>query len=97
MSKLTGEKVKNSPEYKEYITGKVFLIENVLCANNENDYAVYIVIHSEFGKWTITRFYNSRFATDKILAITDYVDISFVEVFKALLSDYSINNKNNKN
>lgn len=92
MSKLTEEKVKNSPEYKEYVTGQVALIHNVYCANNENDNSVYIVIHCEWGKWTITRFWtspNRKDRLDKILVINDYVDISSVEVFKALLSDYS--------
>ena len=82
---LTEDVLKNSKEFKEWITGRISLIHNTYWDNKEN-YKAYIVLHSDRGKWTITRFFELG---GKIQVSNDYVNISTDEVFKVLLSKYS--------
>lgn len=81
---FTKEKLQNSKEFKDWIHGKVALIHNTYL--DKVSYAAFIVIHSDMGKWTITRFFKTG---DKIQVSVDYKDISTVEVFELLLSEYS--------
>jgi hypothetical protein len=88
---FTEEILKNSKEFKEWVTGRVALIHNNYY-DSEKSFATYIVLHSAMGKWTITRFWQSPNRKDrlgKIYANNDHVDISTEETFKILLSDYS--------
>jgi hypothetical protein len=82
---LTKETLKISKEFKEWITGKVALTHNVYYDSKE-PYATYIVLHSDMGKWTITRFFEMG---GKIQVSVDYENISTEEVFKLLLNEYS--------
>jgi hypothetical protein len=82
---FTEEILKNSKEFKEWVTGRIALIHNTYYDSKE-PYATYIVLHSDMGKWTITRFFEMG---GKIQVSNDYVDISTEETFKLLLSDYS--------
>lgn len=82
---FTEQILKNSQEFKDWVTGKVALIHNVYYDSKE-PYASYIVLHSDMGKWTITRFFEM---SGKIQVSNDYVNISTEEVFKLLLSKYS--------
>ena len=82
---FTEEKLKESKEFKEWISGRVALIHN--CYYDSKDpYGSYIVLHSDMGKWTITRFFEMG---NKIQVSVDYSDISTEETFKLLLSEYS--------
>lgn len=88
---FTEEILKNSNEFKESITGRIILIHNTYY-DSENINPAYIVIHSDFGKFTITRFWqspNRKDMPDKIYSKNDYENISSEEVFKKLLSHYS--------
>lgn len=88
---LTEEDLKNSKEFKEWITGRVALIHN-LYPDSEEPFPTYIVIHSDMGKWTFTRFWrspNRKDQLDKIHVGNDYENISTEDAFKILLSDYS--------
>ena len=88
---FTEEILKTSKEFKEWITGRVALIHNTYFDSKE-PYQTYIVLHSDMGKWTITRFWqspNRKGQLDKIHVSNDHVNISTEEVFKILLSDYS--------
>ena len=82
---LTEEVLKNSEEFKKWITGKVSIIHNTYYDSKEIYYS-WIVLHSDMGKWTITRFFEMG---GKIQVSNDYVDISTEEIFKILLSKYS--------
>jgi len=82
---FTEEVLKNSEVFREWVTGKVALIHNTY-HDSKDPYYVWIVLHSDMGKWTITRFFEMG---DKIQVSNDHVDISSEEVFKLLLSDYS--------
>ena len=82
---LTEEKLINSPEYKQWVTGRVSIIHNTYHDSKE-PYGAYIVLHSNMGKWTITRFFEMA---GKIQCSIDYVDISTEETFKLLLTKYS--------
>lgn len=82
---LTEEILKNSKEFKEWVTGRVALIHNVYYDSKE-PYTTWIVLHSDMGKWTITRFFEMG---GKIQVSNDHVNISTDETFKLLLSDYS--------
>jgi len=84
---FTEEILKNSKEFKDWVTGRVALIHNTYY-DSKVPYQTYIVIHSDMGKWTITRFWKS-IGKDIINVSNDHVDISTEEVFKLLLSDYS--------
>ena len=92
MKILTEEILKNSPEFKTWIKGRVSLIHNTY-HDSKDPYPAYIVIHSsDMGKWNITRFWkspNRKDQLDKIHVSNDHSDISTDEVFKLLLSDYS--------
>lgn len=83
---FTQATLEQSPEFKDWVTGKVSLIHNTYHDSKE-PYAAWIVLHSDMGKWTITRFFQSR--NGKIHVSNDYVNISTEEVFKLLLSKYS--------
>lgn len=88
---FTEEVLKASKEFKDWVTGRVALIHNVY-HDSQEPYAVYIVIHSDMGKYTITRFWqspNRKDQLDKIYVSNDYVDVSSEEVFTALVTDYS--------
>lgn len=88
---LTEEVLKNSSAFKSLVTGRVSFIHNTYFDNKEVRPA-YIVVHGDFNKWTITRFWqspNRKDQLDKIHTEIDYVDISTTEVFKVLLSEYS--------
>lgn len=88
---FTEEELKNSPEFKTWIGGRVALIHNTYFDSVE-PYQTYIVLHSDMGKWTITRFWKSPNRKDqlnKIWASVDHRDVSTEEVFKLLLSEYS--------
>lgn len=82
---FTEEILKNSKEFKEWVTGRVALIHNTYY-DSKDPYATWIVLHSDMGKWTITRFFEIG---GKIQVSNDHVDISTEETFKLLLSDYS--------
>ena len=82
---ITEEFLINSKEFKEWITGKVALIHNTYYDSKE-PHTSYIVIHSNIGNWTITRFFEIG---GKILVSNDYVNVSTEEAFKVLLSNYS--------
>ena len=82
---FTRKELKNSQEFKDWVTGKVSIIHNTYHDSGDN-YAAYIVIHSDMGKWTITRFFKTG---NKIQISNDFVDISTTEVFELLLSKYS--------
>ncbi len=82
---FTEEVLKNSKEFKDWITGKVALIHNVYYDSKES-YATWIVVQGDMGKWTITRFFEM---SGKIQVSNDHVDISTEETMKILLSDYS--------
>ena len=88
---FTEQELKNSQEFKEWITGVVALIHNTYWDSKE-PYQTYIVLHSNMGKWTITRFWkspNNKFQLDRIHVSNDYVNVSTNEVFGLLLSQYS--------
>jgi|GEM_PF-7070049 len=88
---FTEENLKNSTEFKKWITGRIALMHNTYFDSKE-PYQTYIVVHSDMGKWTITRFWkspNRKDELDKIHVSNDHVEISTEEVFKILLSDYS--------
>lgn len=88
---FTEENLKNSTEFKEWITGRIALMHNTYFDSKE-PYQAYIVVHSDMGKWTITRFWkspNRKDELDKIHVSNDHVEISTEEVFKILLADYS--------
>jgi len=88
---FTEENLKNSTEFKEWITGRIALMHNTYFDSKE-PYQTYIVVHSDMGKWTITRFWkspNRKDELDKIHVSNDHVEISTEEVFKILLADYS--------
>jgi hypothetical protein len=88
---MTAEELKNSPEFKQWITGRVSLIHNTYWDAKEPFYA-YIVLHSEMGKWTITRFWKSPNMKDQVSKMqvsVDYTNISTDEVFGLLLTKYS--------
>ena len=82
---FTEETLKASKEFKEWITGRVALIHNCYYDSKE-PYGSYIVLHSDMGLWTITRFFEMN---NKIQVSQDQVDISTEECFKLLLSEYS--------
>lgn len=82
---FTKELLTNSKEFKEWATGRVALIHNTYYDSKE-PYATWIVLHSDMGKWTITRFWKG---SDKIHVSNDHVNISTEEVFPILLSEYS--------
>jgi hypothetical protein len=82
---FTEEVLKSSKEFAEWVTGKVALIHNTYYDSKE-PYASYIVLHSDMGKWTITRFFEMG---GNIHVSNDHVDISTKEVFKLLLTSYS--------
>ncbi len=86
---LTEEILKNSKEFKQWINGRVSLIHDTYGGEGLPSF---IVLHSNMGKWTITRFWqspNKLTELDKIRVSNDYVDVSTDEVFKILLSEYS--------
>jgi len=88
---FTEENLKNSTEFKKWITGRIALMHNTYFDSKE-PYQTYIVVHSDMGKWTITRFWkspNRKDELDKIHVSNDHVEISTEEVFKILLADYS--------
>lgn len=89
---FTQEILKQSKEFKDWVSGKVSLIHNTYFDSKE-PYQTWIVVHSnEEGKWTITRFWqspNRKDQLDKIHVSNDYVDISIEKVFEVLMSDYS--------
>jgi len=82
---FTEDKLKSSEEFKNWVTGRVSLIHNTYHDSGDN-YVAYIVLHSDMGKWTITRFFEMG---RKIGVSVDHSDISSEEVFKLLLTDYS--------
>lgn len=86
---LTEEILKNSKEFKEWVDGRIALIHNTYYDSEDKSYASFIVIHSpkeSMGKWTITRFFEMG---GKIQVSVDAQNISTIEVFVKLLSDYS--------
>lgn len=83
--KLTKEELIKSKEYKNWISGRVDLIRNIY--DSDEIYPAYIVITSDMGKFTITRFWVDF--KKKIYVSVDYTDISTIEVFEKLLSEYS--------
>ena len=86
MSDFTVDYLKNTTLYKELVNGFVSLIHNVYYDSKGSE-PVYIVIHSNAGKWTVTRFF--RIGGDKLHASNDYVEISTNELMQKLLSNYS--------
>lgn len=92
MKDLTQEALKESPEFKEMVTGRIVLIHNPYYDHKDNISNCFIVIHSKMGRYTITRFWRSpnlKQNSERIWKNNDYVDITAEEVFKVLLSDYS--------
>lgn len=87
---FTEEQLKNSQEFKDWIKDKVALIHNTYF-DSEQPYGSYIVLTSNMGKWTITRFWQNSFSDikAKINVSVDYNNISTEEVFKLLLTKYS--------
>lgn len=79
------KELQESSEFKTWVSGKVALIHNTYF-DNKASYQAYIVLHSDMGKWTITRFFK---VGRKIQVSADYVDISTEEVFQKLLTEYS--------
>ena len=91
LTSFSVEELKNSKEFKDWVTGRVALIHNTYF-DSRTPYETYIVLHSDMGKWTITRFWkspNRKDQLDKIHVSNDYVGISTEEAFVKLLSDYS--------
>ena len=89
LTTLTVEEVRNSPIYKELVTGRVSLIHNTYW-DSRTPMEAYIVIHSDMGKWTITSFWKSpKSKGEKLFGKNDYVNISTDEVFALLLKEYS--------
>jgi hypothetical protein len=89
--KLTEGILRESKEFKENITGRIALIHEV---HEESDKpcTAFIVLSMDYGKVTITRFWtspNKRTELDKIRFKVDYKDISIIETFEILLTDYS--------
>ena len=82
---FTEEKLKSSTEFKEWVNGRIALIHNCYYDSKE-PYGSYIVLHSDMGKWTITRFFEMA---EKIYVSEDYSNISTEDVFRVLLADYS--------
>ena len=82
---LTEEKLVNSPEFKQWIKGRVSLIHNCYYDAKE-PYGSFIVLTSDLGKFTITRFFEMA---DKLQVSVDHKDVSTEEMFKILLSEYS--------
>lgn len=87
---FTEAELKNSAEFKDWIKGKVSLIHNTYHDSKE-PYGAYIVLHSDMGKWTITRFWQSpkKDQLGKIYVSVDHKNISTEEVFQILLTKYS--------
>lgn len=81
MTTITVEEFKKSVEFKDWITGLVHLIHDMY-----SDGTSYIVIHSDMGKHTITRFF---FTGSKLQTSVDHTNLSSEEVFKILLTEYS--------
>lgn len=87
---LTIEILKNSEEFKSWINGKVALIHDIY--QGSEGLPSFIVLHSDMGKWTITRFWrspNRKDQLEKIHVSVDYQNISTTEVFELLLTKYS--------
>lgn len=84
-STFTEEILKNSEEFKDWVTGRVALIHNTY-HDSRVPYESYIVLHSDMGKWTITRFFK---VGEKIQVSVDHENISTEDVFKILLTKYS--------
>ena len=88
--RFTINELKSSPEFKSWVKGRVSLIHNIY----SEGMPTYIVLHSDMGKWTVTRFWkspNRKDSLDKIHVSQDLVDVSTDEVFAALVTDYSRN------
>ena len=83
---FTEKILKDSKEFKDWISGKVALIHDLYHDDKFGDSPAFIVLHQDMGKWTITRFFEIG---GKIQISNDHVDISTEEVFKLLLSRYS--------
>ena len=83
---LTEEILKNSKEFKDWVTGRIALIHNVYHDSPVTTYKTFIVLHSDMGKWTITRFFTIG---SKLNVSEDHKDISTEEAFKILLTEYS--------
>jgi len=81
---MTEQSLRNSKKFKEWVTGRISLIHNIY--DDSDDYSTFIVLHSDMGKWTITRFFK---ISDSIQVSNDYSDISTEEVFKLLVTKYS--------
>ncbi|MCP4668151.1 MAG: hypothetical protein GY849_17515 [Deltaproteobacteria bacterium] len=78
---LSLKKLKNSNEFKTWVTGRISLIHDVY-----GDNYAFIVIHSDMGKFTITSFFGTQ---NKIQVSNDFVNISTDEVFQKIISDYT--------
>lgn len=89
MGTFTQEKLKDSIQFKEWITDKIALIHNAYW-DDKSDYAAWIVIqwHEDSGgTYSITRFFEN--SNNKIMVSVDHNNLTAEEVFQILLSDYS--------
>lgn len=83
---MTDQELKDSTQFKEWIDGRVDLIHNPYYDNKPTYDTTRIVISSDMGKNTITRFFEMG---GKIQVSVDYRDISIEETYKILLKHYS--------
>jgi hypothetical protein len=87
--KVTKENLILTPEFKEWVKGKVILIHDPY----QDGVGTFIVISMNMGKVSITRFWtspNRLDQLDKIRVSLDYTDISVEETFSILLNEYSL-------
>ena len=75
---MTKKDLIESEKVQKWVTGKVALIQDIY-----GDGYAFIIIHSDMGKFTITRVFGNFQISN------DYVGISAIEVFEKIFSDYS--------
>lgn len=76
--KLTENILKATEQYQDWIIGNVVLTQEI--GNN-----VWLVIHSNNDKWTVTRFF---LCNGELQVSQDRDNVTEVEVFKTLLNQY---------
>lgn len=82
---FTEQELKECELFKTLVIGRAGLIHN--CYYNESNVTpAYIVIHSDMGQWTISRFWKTN---GKIYGENDFTNVSTIEVFKYLLTKYN--------
>jgi len=89
--KLTLERLKKSDEFNKWVNGRVSLIHEFY-TNEPESASAFLVIHSDMGKYTLTRFWHSLNRKDqleKIHVSQDSVNVAGDDVFRLLLSQYS--------